>query len=109
MGWEWQNDCVGCPQGCIHCSRGRDYRVYYCDDCVKNADDDTPLYDWDGKELCFDCIKERLNQKILDDMDDSLCENGCETDVLYEFEGKWFCSDCLKEILDDNYKIDFDD
>ena len=109
MGYEIDNFCVGCPQGCIHCGRDRDIRVYYCDDCGENADDDTPLYDWNGQELCFDCVKESLNAKELDDMDDSLCENGCETDVLYEFEGKWLCRDCLKEILDDDYKIYFDD
>ena len=108
MGYEIENECVGC-ETCANCGRDRDYRVYFCDSCGETADEYTPLYDWDGKELCFECVTESLNAKELDDMDDSLCEYGHETDVLYEFEGKWLCSDCLRDELDEYYKIDLYD
>jgi hypothetical protein len=49
----YENDCVGCPQGCVHCARERDYIVFSCDKC---GDDATPIYDFNGKELCMNCI-----------------------------------------------------
>ena len=51
------NECRGCDLPCI----GRacpDYAVtrYYCDEC----ESETTLYEWGGRELCIDCIKEEL-------------------------------------------------
>lgn len=52
---KYENDCVGCER-CGHC--GRDKTPYlYCDNC-KECDDE--LYEFDGEELCIECIKERL-------------------------------------------------
>ena len=53
------NDCVGCPpeMGCL--GRFCPYREvdhYYCDDCG----DEAPLYEFDGEELCIECIIKRL-------------------------------------------------
>lgn len=101
MGYEIQNDCVGCPQGCGNCGRDRDYRVYYCDNCGDNANEDNPLYVFEGQELCWDCYKDMLTQKICDDLDDTLCaECGCEAETLYLYEGDWVCEDCLKEMAE---------
>lgn len=54
---EVENECVGCPQGCIHC--GRDEVVhFYCDECgeedvLRQVDNDT--------QLCPDCFAEYVN------------------------------------------------
>jgi hypothetical protein len=103
MGYEITNDCVGCPTYCIHCCS--DYKQYYCDICKECEDESTHLYEWEGQEICFDCLKDKLTSKIIDDMDDSLCENGCETDILYQFNGEWLCNDCLYEILERDYRL----
>ena len=54
-----ENECVGCPKelGCLGNScPNRNVTRYYCDSC--NSED--ILYEYDGEELCIDCIKERL-------------------------------------------------
>lgn len=52
------NECVGCQSTCIHGSC-RYYNVerFYCDKC-KNED---TLYEFDGQELCIDCIIKQLD------------------------------------------------
>lgn len=102
MGRNILNDCVGCPQGCAHCGRDRDYIEFFCDRCKEEKNvDKGELYYFNGKELCIDCIKESLMSKILDDMDDSLCEKcGYEADELYYFNGEWVCEECLMEMLE---------
>lgn len=97
MGREVENFCVGCPQGCINCGRKHDVTIYYCDECETQ---DVDLYEWNGRELCEDCIKEELLQIICDDMDSPHCEGcGCESDILYKPEDKWICEDCLDDYL----------
>lgn len=57
-----ENECVGCKDlglpclgfGCPH----RAVTRLYCDKC----DEETTLYYYDGKELCIDCIEERLEK-----------------------------------------------
>lgn len=51
------NECVSCNLPCIHNSCPY-YNVerFYCDEC-KNED---TLYEYDGRELCIECIKKRL-------------------------------------------------
>ena len=55
-----ENECVGCPPelGCLG-SGCAYYQVarYYCDDC----DDENILYEFDGKQLCIDCVAKRLD------------------------------------------------
>ena len=52
------SDCVGCDLPCIYeaCPY---YKVtrYKCDDC---GDKDIVLYEYDGLELCIDCVKKQL-------------------------------------------------
>ena len=58
---EYENECVGCPpeMGCMGSScPNRNVPHYYCDECG----DETSLYYYDDKELCIDCIKEKLEK-----------------------------------------------
>jgi DNA-directed RNA polymerase subunit RPC12/RpoP len=49
----YEDDCVGCPQGCVHC--GRDHSPhYYCDECGDEFSPDE-LYDVDDRMLCAEC------------------------------------------------------
>ena len=53
---KYENDCVGCPMGCINC--GRKHTPYhYCDNCGEYIDETDKGYSEDGKnELCDDCL-----------------------------------------------------
>lgn len=49
-----ENDCVGCPQGCIHCSKGDSYYyAMYCDECGRSVED---LFLYGDKQICNDCL-----------------------------------------------------
>lgn len=50
-----ENECVGCDIPCVDCGRKRTPH-WYCDKC----DEEKTLYDFEGRELCMDCIKEEL-------------------------------------------------
>ena len=56
-----ESDCVDCPaeMGCIYgaCPYYRVVR-YYCDKC---GEEET-IYEFDGEQLCADCILERLER-----------------------------------------------
>ena len=104
MGYNIENDCVGCPQGCANCGRDRDYRVYYCDCCEEHASEDNPLYVYENKELCWECYKAQYTEKICDDMDDTLCAHcGYEAEIMYLVDGEWVCEDCLRNIAEKVY------
>ena len=49
---KYEDDCVGCPQGCIHCGRDNTKHLY-CDRC---GDDVEELYNFLGEELCEECL-----------------------------------------------------
>ena len=54
-----ENECVGCPpeMGCMGSSCPyMNVTRYYCDDCK----DETTLYEYEGQELCADCVLKRL-------------------------------------------------
>lgn len=57
----YENECVGCPpeMGCLGsaCSN-RNVPHYYCDEC----NEETQLYEFEGQELCIDCIEEMLDK-----------------------------------------------
>lgn len=61
-----ESDCVGCPieMGCIYeaCPHYRVVR-YYCDKC---KEEDT-IYNFNGEQLCFDCILEQLERVEYDE------------------------------------------
>lgn len=51
-----EDDCVGCPQGCINCGR-RHTPHYYCDNCGDECDP-TEMYRYDDDDtiLCRECL-----------------------------------------------------
>lgn len=99
MGYKVDSDCVGCPQGCVHCGRG-EYEVYYCDKCEDYTKE--LFVGKNGEELCWDCYKDQFLSKICDDMDETKCSVcGYDWDMMYQIEGnEWVCEDCLLEMAE---------
>lgn len=59
----YENQCCDCNAAlypCIGemCSR-RHVKIYECDDCGEEVEA-RELYDFDGEQLCIDCIRGRL-------------------------------------------------
>ena len=53
------NGCVDCGIPCmLFCPLRDDSYIYKCDECG----DETQLYEWDGQELCLDCIEKYLEK-----------------------------------------------
>ena len=52
-----ENECLDCGKSCMgtSCPYNQVTR-FYCDQCGCEE----TLYEFDGEELCIDCIKERL-------------------------------------------------
>ena len=50
----YENDCVGCPQGCINC--GRKHTPYFSCDICKDDFEPEELYDVDDEMICADCL-----------------------------------------------------
>ena len=65
MAHEIGNDCVACPQGCIHCGRGW-YRYFICDWCgeIYYGEDVDKYEDINGDEVCSRCLKRLDNGEI---------------------------------------------
>ena len=55
-----ESDCVDCGLPCLYeaCPHYQAF-VYECDDCGEEVND---LYNFDGLELCIDCIEHRLER-----------------------------------------------
>ena len=53
-----RSECVDCGLPCVK-RACKNYEVtrYYCDKCMSEE----TLYDWDGLELCLNCIKTELD------------------------------------------------
>ena len=49
---KYENECVGCPQGCIHCGRDKTQHLY-CDVCKNDCE---TLYIEGSYELCEECL-----------------------------------------------------
>lgn len=53
-----ENRCCGCPpeMGCLGSScSNRNVEVIYCDKCGEELDSDN-VYEFDGEDLCADCL-----------------------------------------------------
>lgn len=48
------NDCVGCPQGCIHCGRDINYYIYECDVCGEQMYEDEVYFE-NNQHFCKKC------------------------------------------------------
>ena len=54
-----EDQCVGCPDelGCIGDScKYKNVECFYCDNCSDQA----MLYEFEGRQLCIECIKKLL-------------------------------------------------
>ena len=63
---KYEDECVGCPpeMGCLGNScRYKNVKHLYCDRC---GDDVEELYDYDGEELCEDCLLDSIKKITLD-------------------------------------------
>lgn len=81
MGLVKDNNCVGCPQGCIHCGRG-DFQYYECDQCGDTSFD-TKIYTHNGGYFCWKCLLK--NDEVLEDFindygEEWVAENFMEVD-----------------------------
>lgn len=60
-----ESDCVGCQLPCIHKSCPHyEVFVFYCDKCKDPVED---LWEFDGEQLCADCIFDSLDKVTIDD------------------------------------------
>ena len=52
-----ENECVDCGLPCLY-EACKYYSVtrFYCDEC----EDEATLYEYDGEDLCLECIAKRL-------------------------------------------------
>lgn len=60
MARRYEDWCVGCPaeMGCMGSScPNRNVEIVYCDEC---GEDNETIYEFDGEELCLNCIEEKL-------------------------------------------------
>ena len=55
---EYENDCVGCGFPCRSDCRYLHVAHCYCDKC---GEEET-LYEFDGEQLCADCVLESLRK-----------------------------------------------
>lgn len=54
-----ENECVGCDLPCLGSTcPNRNVVRFYCDEC---NEEDTPLYHYDGKELCAYCLLQKFD------------------------------------------------
>lgn len=52
------DNCVGCPQGCIHCGKWHEQEVeaLICDSCGEECDELYDDSDDSGDQLCKECL-----------------------------------------------------
>ena len=55
---EITNECVDCGLPCFNSCPHKNVTRFYCDKC----NNETQLYNYDGQELCIDCIEKRLEK-----------------------------------------------
>lgn len=59
---KYEDECCDCAVPAYPCSGSRcplkKVSHYYCDEC----EDECGLYDFDGEELCLNCIESRLDK-----------------------------------------------
>ena len=60
---KYENECCDCAVPAYPCigegCPNRNVPHYYCDECGEESYD---LYEFDGQQLCIDCIEKRLKK-----------------------------------------------
>ena len=69
---KFENDCCDCGQPCFgNACINRNVPHLYCDECGYEVDD---LFEYDGQQICEDCLKEIVPKvdvdAYIDDIDD---------------------------------------
>ena len=82
-----ENDCVGCPQGCIQCGRNFDYEIIECDSCGIELDADN-VYQIGDKDYCEKCYvrKSMSDEDALDILSEISFEDYYEPDEVAAVE-----------------------
>lgn len=53
------NGCIDCGLPCmLFCPLRDDSYIYTCDNCGA----ETQLYEWEGQELCLECVEQSLEK-----------------------------------------------
>lgn len=58
---KYENHCYCCDLPCMDCGR-KHVAVGYCDVCKDEAE---KLYEYAGKEMCEDCMKEMITKEVI--------------------------------------------
>lgn len=77
-----ENDCVGCPQGCINCGR-KHTPHWYCDRCDAEVDEGE-LYKVDGEQICEECLLDMYPKVTYDDVNDDYDDVWDRADYEYD-------------------------
>lgn len=112
----FENDCVGCPEewGCIgDTCRYRHVPTLYCDKCGEESE---TLYEFDGKDICIDCLEDAVDIRDYADIPkgEEICHSCVDSgrecsgeDFAYSDEdGKWIC---FEEFLKEHGAMDADE
>lgn len=72
------------------CPNLQPYEQIVCDDCGE----ETSVYEYDGAELCIDCILKRLPVS-----DAIYCAHCGDADTVRWFHGRQLCAACIEDEL----------
>lgn len=67
--YEKDNDCVGCPQGCVNCGRGS-YKNPIAIECEKCGEKCDEIYRTSDGDYCQDCLTEVFKKVTVEDIAD---------------------------------------
>lgn len=56
---KYENDCVECGKDCLSGCPYQNVAYFYCDECKEDVE---TLYNYDGEELCEDCLLNRFEK-----------------------------------------------
>lgn len=70
MAYEYRDECLGCAVPSYPC-RGascpqRHIRVWICDMCGEEMYDDDDVYEYDGNDVCRDCLLNMARKDVND-------------------------------------------
>lgn len=85
--YDIDNDCVGCPQGCIHCGRG-DYRypvAIECDICLQDCEE---VYQTEDENVCKDCLSVLFKKVTVEEIEENMDEYEDEMWEKYDIHRK---------------------